>query len=107
MAKIPFTKEAQALANQRIENALYKLGKLYKFELNQPADAIPTFEQLLTRYPNTLQKPEVYYLLVPLERAVGQSSPWKDKLLAEYPNTSYARLTGKRLPKQPILKRRP
>ncbi|AUD01495.1 type IX secretion system periplasmic lipoprotein PorW/SprE [Spirosoma pollinicola] len=95
MAKIPFTKEAQALANQRIENALYKLGKLYKFELNKPADAIPTFEQLLTRYPNTLQKPEVYYLLYLSNEQIGQSSPWKEKLLAEYPNTSYARLTGK------------
>ncbi|WP_460940086.1 type IX secretion system periplasmic lipoprotein PorW/SprE [Spirosoma humi] len=95
MAKVPFTKEAQALANQRIENALYRLGKLYKFELNQPADAIPTFEQLLTRYPNTLQKPEVYYLLYLSNEQVGKTSPWKDKLLAEFPNTSYARLTGK------------
>ncbi|MFD2936834.1 type IX secretion system periplasmic lipoprotein PorW/SprE [Spirosoma flavum] len=94
MAKIPFTKEAQAGANQRIENALYKLGKLYKFDLNQPADAIPTFEQLLTRYPNTLQKPEIYYLLYLSNEQVGKSSSWKDKLIAEYPNTSYARLTG-------------
>ncbi|AKD56403.1 type IX secretion system periplasmic lipoprotein PorW/SprE [Spirosoma radiotolerans] len=94
-AKVPFSKEAQAMANQRIENALYKLGKLYKFELNQPADAIPTFEQLLTRYPNTLQKPEVYYLLHLSNEQLGKTSPWKDKLLAEYPNTSYARLTGK------------
>jgi tetratricopeptide (TPR) repeat protein len=95
MAKLPFTKEAQAIANQRIENALYKLGKLYKFDLNQPADAIPTFEQLLSRYPNTLQKPEVYYLLYLSNEQVGKASPWKDKLLAEFPNTSYARLTGR------------
>ncbi len=95
IATIPFTKEAQAVANQRIENALYKLGKLYKFELNQPADAIPTFEQLLTRYPNTIQKPEIYYLLHLSNEQIGKASGWKDKLLAEYPNTSYARLTGR------------
>ncbi len=95
MNKIPFTKEAQSGANQRIENALYKLGKLYKFDLNQPADAIPTFEQLLTRYPNILQKPEIYYLLHLSNEQIGKSSAWKDKLLAEYPNTSYARLAGK------------
>ena len=93
--QIPFSKEAQAIANQGIETALYKLGKLYKFQLNQPADAIPTFEQLLTRYPNTLQKPEVYYLLYLSNEQLGKSSAWKDKLLAEYPNTSYARLTGR------------
>ncbi|MFD2573928.1 tetratricopeptide repeat protein [Spirosoma soli] len=95
MAQIPFSPDAQLKANQRIENALYKLGKLYKFELNQPADAIPTFEQLLTRYPNTLQKPEVYYLLHLSNEQLGKTSNWKDKLLAEYPNTSYARLTGR------------
>ena len=95
MTTIPFAKEAQAVANQRIENALYKLGKLYKFDLNQPADAIPTFEQLLTRYPNTMQKPEIYYLLYLSNEQIGKASVWKDKLLAEYPNTSYARLTGR------------
>jgi len=95
LAKLPFSKEAQAQANQRIENALYKLGKLYKFDLNQPADAIPTFEQLLTRYPTTLQKPEVYYLLHLSNEQLGRTSVWKDKLLTEYPNTSYARLTGR------------
>ena len=95
MSQIPFAKEAQVRANQRVENALYKLGKLYKFQLNQPADAIPTFEQLLTRYPNTLPKPEVYYLLYLSNEQVGKPSSWKDKLLAEYPNTSYARLAGR------------
>ncbi|HLL97391.1 MAG TPA: tetratricopeptide repeat protein, partial [Spirosoma sp.] len=63
MRQIPLTKEAQVQANQRIENALYKLGKLYKFQLSKPTEAILMFEQLLTRYPNTLPKPEVYYLL--------------------------------------------
>jgi tetratricopeptide (TPR) repeat protein len=93
--KIPFTPEAQVAANQRIESALYKLGKLYKFQFNQPTDAILTFEQLLSRYPNTIQKPEVYYLLYLSNEQLSKGSSWKDKLLAEYPNTSYARLTGK------------
>lgn len=95
LAKLPFSREAQVQANQRIENALYKLGKLYKFDLNKPAEAIPTFEQLLTRFPNTLQKPEVYYLLYLSNEQLSRASGWKEKLLAEFPNTSYARLTGK------------
>lgn len=95
LTQLPFAAEAQVQANQRIENALYNLGKLYKFDLNQPADAIPTFEKLLTRYPNTLQKPEVYYLLHLSNEQLGRASAWKDKLRAEFPNTSYARLTGR------------
>ena len=95
LRQIPVTKEAQVLTNQRIETALYKLGKLYKFQLDKPADAIPTFEQLLTRYPNTLPKPEVYYLLHLSNEQLEKASNWKDKLLSEYPNTSYARLAGR------------
>ena len=94
MTKIPFTTEAKVAANQRIESALYKLGKLYKFDLDQPKEAITTFEQLLGRYPNTLQKPEVYYLLHLSNDQLGNSSGWKDKLVTEFPNTSYARLAG-------------
>ncbi|CCH55648.1 Tetratricopeptide TPR_2 repeat protein [Fibrisoma limi BUZ 3] len=95
LAQIPFSPEAQNRANQQIETALYNLGKLYKFQLNQPADAIATFEQLLSRYPNTLQKPEVYYLLHLSTEQLAKQSGWKDKLMAEFPNTSYARLVGK------------
>ncbi len=94
-AQLPLTPLALTQSNQRIENALYRLGKLYKFQFNQPTEAIGTFEQLLTRYPNTLQKPEVYYLLFVSNDQLGRTSTWKDKLLAEYPNTSYARLAGK------------
>jgi tetratricopeptide (TPR) repeat protein len=94
-ARIPFTADGQLQANQRVETALYKLGKLYKFQFNQPADAISTFEQLLNRYPNTIQKPEVYYLLYLSNEQLGKASPWKDRLQTEFPNTSYARLTGK------------
>ncbi len=94
-AKIPFTADGQLQANQRVETALYKLGKLYKFQFNQPADAISTFEQLLNRYPNTIQKPEVYYLLHLSNEQLGKASPWKDRLQTEFPNTTYARLTGR------------
>ena len=94
-SQLPMNRAVQVQFEQRIENALYKLGKLYKFQLDKPADAITTFEQLLTRFPNTLPKPEVYYLLYLSNEQLGKTSGWKDKLLAEYPNTSYARLAGR------------
>jgi tetratricopeptide (TPR) repeat protein len=95
MARIPFSPAAQIQARQRIENALYQLGKLYKFELDKPAEAVATFEQLLNRYPNTLQKPEIYYLLHLSNEQLAKTSDWKEKLLIEFPNTSYARLVGR------------
>lgn len=93
-ARLPLTPVSLSQSNAKVENALYRLGKLYKFQFNQPTEAISTFEQLLTRYPNTLQKPEVYYLLHVSNDQLGRTSSWKDKLLAEYPNTTYARQAG-------------
>ncbi|GAB3906350.1 hypothetical protein GCM10028803_38560 [Larkinella knui] len=94
-ATIPFSPEALKLSNQRLENAYYHLGKLYKFQFNQPDQAIPTFETLLTRYPNTGVKPEVYYLLMVSNDQLNRTSTWKEKLLAEFPTSSYARQVGK------------
>lgn len=95
IAKLPTKPEALLASNQRLEEAYYRLGKLYKFQLNQPKDAIETFETLLSRFSNTVQKPEVYYLLHITNEQLGRSSGYKDKLLTEFPNTSYARLVNR------------
>ncbi|RAJ95594.1 tetratricopeptide repeat protein [Larkinella arboricola] len=94
-AAIPLTPEALRQSNQRLEDAYYRLGKLYKFQFNQPDQAIPTFETLLNRYPNTAVKPEVYYLLMLSNDQLNRPSSWKEKLLAEFPTSSYARQVGK------------
>jgi outer membrane protein assembly factor BamD (BamD/ComL family) len=94
-ATIPFSPEALKQSNQRLEDAYYRLGKLYKFQFNQPDKAIPTFETLLTRYPNTAVKPEVYYLLMVSNDQLNRTATWKEKLLAEFPTSSYARQVGK------------
>lgn len=94
-AQIPFSKEALQQSNQRLEDAYYNLGKLYKFQLDEPANVISTFTTLLKRFPNTLYKPEAYYLLYLCSEELKQPSTWKDKLLAEYPNSSYTRLLNR------------
>lgn len=94
-ATIPFSEEALKQSHAKLETAYYRLGKLYKFQFNQPDKAIPTFETLLNRYPNTAVKPEVYYLLMVSNDQLNRSSSWKDKLLAEFPTSSYARQIGK------------
>ncbi|WP_128547739.1 type IX secretion system periplasmic lipoprotein PorW/SprE [Larkinella soli] len=94
-ATVPLTPDAQRLSEQRLEEAYYHLGKIYKFQFNQPEEAISTFETLLTRFPTTQTKPEVYYLLWVSGEQLGRSTAWKDKLLAEFPNSSYARQIGK------------
>lgn len=90
---IPLKKQELDASNQRLEDAHYKLGKIYKFNLEEPDNAVKTFETTLSRFPNTNYKPEIYYLLFLTSAKNSQS--WKDKLLAEFPNSSFTRLLTK------------
>ncbi len=91
---IPLKKQELEASNQRIEDAYYKLGKLYKFSLEEPENAVKTFQTTLDRFPSTNYKPELYYLLF-LTDQKGRQESWKEKLLSEYPNSSYTRLLTK------------
>lgn len=91
---IPLRKQELDASNQRMEDAYYKLGKIYKFSLIEPDNAIKTFLTTLERFPSTNYKPEIYYLLFLTDQKGNQES-WKAKLLAEFPNSSYTRLLTK------------
>jgi tetratricopeptide (TPR) repeat protein len=95
-SQLPFSKEALQKSNDRLESALFRQGKLYKFQLNQPMQAIGTLERLLTRYPLTSYRPEAYYLMHLSAEQAGKPkpSPYGPKLLAEFPTSSFARLLG-------------
>ncbi len=94
-ASIPFSAEARNQSNQRLDESLYQLGKIYKFQLNQPKDAVKTFESHAGRFPGSQHRPEVYYLLYLTNEQLGIQTNWRDKLLREFPNTSYARLANR------------
>jgi len=89
---IPFSAEALQKSNDQLESALYRQGKLYKFQLEQPLLAMATLDRLMARYPNTSYKPEAYYLMHLSAEQAGRPSPWRDKLLNEFPTSTYAKL---------------
>lgn len=90
---IPLRKQEIEASNQRLEDAHYKLGKIYKFNLEEPQNAVVALEKLLNRFPNTTYKPEAYYLL--FLTSIKEKESWKNKLLTEFPNSSYTRLLTK------------
>jgi tetratricopeptide (TPR) repeat protein len=92
---IPFSTDALARSNQRLETAWYRVGKMYKIQFDQPAQAIQSFDKLLTRFPVSTYKPEAYYLLFLANEQLGKLSSYKEKLLTEFPNSSYARQLGR------------
>ena len=89
---VPLRQEEKDQSNKRIEEALYRLGKIYKFELGEPANSASTFERLVAQHPKTEFRAESYYLLYLLTESTPKQAFWKDKLQTEFPGASYTRL---------------
>ncbi|MCE7069899.1 tetratricopeptide repeat protein [Dyadobacter sp. CY327] len=92
---IPLTEGQMADSQKKKEDALYNLGKIYRFDLQESQRSINTFERVLAEYPKTQYKEELYYLLYLTYEADNDKDTWKNKLFDEYPTSTYARLVGK------------
>lgn len=93
-ASVPFNAEEKHIALEAIENAYYNLGNIYNFGLNEKPDAVSSYETVLERFPETEYKPELYYLLYLINKDLdlAKSETYKEKVLNQFPNTSYARI---------------
>ncbi|TLV01601.1 type IX secretion system periplasmic lipoprotein PorW/SprE [Dyadobacter luticola] len=95
-ADIPLTDNQFADSQKKKEDALYNLGKIYRFDLKESHRGIATFERVLTEFPKTQYKDEIYYLLyLSYEDNDQNKGSWKNRLLTEFPTSTYARLISK------------
>ncbi|MDX1628010.1 MAG: tetratricopeptide repeat protein [Fulvivirga sp.] len=97
MTQVPSTEAEKEKARQLIEEALYKLGNIYNFDLKEDENARITFEQLLNRFPETAYKAEVLYQLYLINKELNRTSDevaYKNQLLSQHPNTTYAKLVA-------------
>ena len=94
MAAIPLTDSARIQAYVKIEEAYYNLGNIYNFDLEEPVNAVHTFDTLLYRFPDTEYKPEVLYQLYLITKQLEDEAylDYKEQLLREFPNSTYARI---------------
>jgi predicted RNase H-related nuclease YkuK (DUF458 family) len=94
--QIPLNEGMMAESHRSKEDALYKLGKIYRFDLGEEDKAILTFNRVLNEYPGTQYRDELYYLIfLTLAEDDPGKAGWKNRLLSEYPNSTYARLISK------------
>jgi tetratricopeptide (TPR) repeat protein len=88
--KIPTTPEKLIASQRKQEEAYYQLGKIYKFQFNEPQNATETFLTLLTKFPTSVHEVEVLYLLTLLSENQA-TSPYRKTLIDKYPASTYAR----------------
>ncbi|WCT11473.1 tetratricopeptide repeat protein [Mucilaginibacter jinjuensis] len=91
---LPLTPQTIAQSNVRVYNAYFTIANFYRDILEDPKEAILTYETLLKRFPDGSEKPAIYYNLYRLYSDIDQtkSDYYKDLLLKTYPETPFAKV---------------
>jgi len=92
---IPSTPEQLAKSNKMVEDALFRLGTLYKDRLDHNKKAVESLEELLQRYPETEHKMEAWYFLHLAHTDLNnkpEAKKYYDLLVKNFPTSTYARV---------------
>lgn len=88
--KIPNTPEQIEKLNEELEESYFELGKLLFFDLNEIEPSIDNLETLIRNFPNTIRKPEAYYLLYLGQKdSGGNFEQYVGRLNREFPESQY------------------
>lgn len=93
LQKLPTTPNALAASNKTIEEGLFGSGNIVKDRLEDYRHAISIYNRHLKDFPNSDERPNVYYQLYLIylrlgDRAMAQN--YKNKIMAEYPSNEHA-----------------
>lgn len=95
LRNIPTTQAALDSSNNRIVDAYYSLGMIYREQLDDKPRAVESFETLLKRYPNNKYTLASYYQLYRLNLAMGNKARadyYRNLIIKEYPDSEYANI---------------
>lgn len=92
--ELPYSEEKKIEAYKKIEDAFYNLGDIYSLKLEEPQNAVETYEKLLQRFPNSNYEAEVLYRLYILtkENNASKSNSYAERLKNEHPESSWAKI---------------
>ncbi|MBL7854367.1 MAG: tetratricopeptide repeat protein [Cyclobacteriaceae bacterium] len=93
-AQLPRTDKQVKEANGKIEEAYFRLGDLYYFQLLEKENAAESYEKLLNRYPQSARVPETLYKLYLIEKEKGSDKAelYAQRLKDQYPNSTFTRI---------------
>jgi tetratricopeptide (TPR) repeat protein len=90
---LPIGDSLMEISHNKIIDAFYLMGSLYKEELSNTKKSIAAFEELYQRYPQNRYLLNTYYLLYRLyqgDRKADKSDYYKEKILSEFPDSEFA-----------------
>ena len=92
---VPKTPKDMEAAQEKIDEAMFALGTLYRDKLKKDKKAIAALEAHLSRFPKTKHELEDWYYLYLANFDEGikpKAQEYYDKIMAKYPTTNYAAL---------------
>lgn len=94
LATVPRSEEEKNKLLLEVEVAFYNLGNIYNLRLEEDENAIESFEELLSRFPNTEYESEVLYQLFLIYKKIDQekSVSYGSLLQQKFPESLYAKL---------------
>ena len=95
MKSIPSGNEALLKSNNKIIDAYYNIGMIYREQLNDLKASAATFEELLRRFPTCKYQLQTYYQLYRTYATLGntaKSDYYKNIILNEHGDTEYAEI---------------
>lgn len=92
--EIPRTEEQRASALKKIEDAYFRVGDIYYFDLLEKDNAETTYLKLLERFPESEYAPEVLYklYLIAKEYDPERARQLSEQLMSDYPFSTFARI---------------
>ncbi len=95
MKDIPFSNEAKSKSNDKIIEAYYNLGIIYKEKMDDAPRAIGAFRNLLSRYDTSKYQLNCLYQLYRMylgESKMDSAAYYRQYILSKYPQSDYAKI---------------
>jgi tetratricopeptide (TPR) repeat protein len=94
LAAIPRSIEQQTTALKKIEDATFKLGDIYYFQLIEKLNAYKTFNKLISRFSDSPYEPEALYKLYLLAKdlGLGTEQVYAQSLKSNHPNSTFTKI---------------
>jgi len=90
---LPLNDSLMELSHERIKEALYSAGKIYKSEFSNYERSAEMFEELIERYPDNIFLLSAYFDLYDLYELMGDSQKanyYRNLIISQFPDSKYA-----------------
>ncbi len=91
---LPLTDSLMAVSHQKIRDALYNAGKIFKSEFSNYKRSVESYEELNRRYPSNIYQLSSYfelYDLYELLQNAEKANYYRDLIISQFPDSKYAK----------------